>query len=53
MNVDLLENAVKYHGKKLFDMILLQNNCAPSETANNDDDSTVQRTNNEDRKSNL
>jgi len=29
MNVDLVENSVKYHGKKLFDMILKQNNCDP------------------------
>ena len=33
MNVDLLENAVKFHGKKLFDMILRQNNCEPSDEA--------------------
>ena len=31
MNVDLVENSVKYHGKKLLDMILRQNNCGPLE----------------------
>jgi hypothetical protein len=31
MNVDLVENSVKYHGKKLLDMILRQNNCDPLE----------------------
>jgi hypothetical protein len=29
MNVDLVENSVKYHGKKLLDLILSQNNCEP------------------------
>lgn len=27
MNAELLEKAVKYHGKVLFDLILKQNNC--------------------------
>jgi hypothetical protein len=27
MNEDLVEKAVKYHGKELFDLILKQNNC--------------------------
>ncbi len=31
MNVDLVENSVKYHGKKLLDMILRQNNCGTLE----------------------
>lgn len=33
MNAELLEKAVYYHGKKLFELILKQNNCPmePSE----------------------
>lgn len=33
MNAVLLENAVKYHGRELFDMILEQNNCQESKTS--------------------
>ena len=32
MNVNLLENAVKFHGKKLFNLILEQNNCESLDT---------------------
>ena len=35
MNVDLLENAVKYHGKGLFDLILEKNNCSSGDESKN------------------
>ena len=35
MNVDLLENAVKYHGKGLFDLILEKNNCSSGDEGKN------------------
>jgi hypothetical protein len=35
MNVDLLENAVKYHGKGLFDLILEKNNCSSGDEGQN------------------
>ena len=43
MNADLLENAVKFHGKKLFNLILKQNNCGPIEAETKKDEDNFHR----------
>ena len=43
MNADLLENATNYHGRLLFNLILKQNNCLNSESAN--DANTMDKSN--------
>ncbi len=45
MNVELLENAVKYNGKELLTLILKQQNCSTNDN-DYEKDSAAESTNN-------